>query len=262
MFYYTLNGKKISGWINIPKKSEPVPLIVQIRGFVPVETYTTGTGTQHSGEVYAKNGYITLAPDFLGYGESDKSSPDALEDRFLTYTTVLQLLASLQTLNSALQNDNYKVSANMQKIGLWGHSNGGHIALSILEITSGKYPTVLWAPVSKPFPYSVLYFTDEFDDHGQGLRKVIAGFEQNYNIQNYSFDNFYDWIDAPIQFNQGTADEEVPQRWTDQIVNELKTRKKDITYITYPGEDHNFSKGTWSKLVDNSLNFFKSEFAK
>lgn len=265
MFYYKIRDavdgenreKRISGLINVPKKEGTYPIIVMMRGFVPVESYTTGIGTKRAGEVFAQNGFITLAPDFLGYGESDNPSKNSIEERFQTYTTALTLLSSLVNLNSGLDASySGKIKADIAKVGIWGHSNGGQIALSILEITGKNYPTVLWAPVSKPFPYSILYFTDEFDDHGKALRKVVADFENDYDIELYSPTNFYSWINAPIEIHQGTADDAVPLKWSDQLVSDLIKLKKDVTYFTYPQADHNLLPG-WDEAVGRSLEFYR-----
>lgn len=265
MFYYAIrdvvNGenkeKKVSGLINVPKKEGVYPVIVMLRGFVAKEIYTTGIGTKRAGEVFAENGFITLAPDFLGYGQSANPSQNSIEERFQTYATALTLLSSLSNLNSGLTASySAKIRADVSKVGIWGHSNGGQIALSVLEITGRNYPTVLWAPVSKPFPYSILYFTDEFDDHGKALRKVVADFEDDYDIELYSPGNFYSWINAPLEIHQGTADDAVPVKWSDQLVSDLIKLKKDVTYFTYPGADHNLMPG-WETAVARSLDFYK-----
>ncbi|MBI2611158.1 dienelactone hydrolase family protein, partial [Candidatus Gottesmanbacteria bacterium] len=205
-------------------------------------------GTVRVGEAFTKAGFITLAPDFLGYGESDNPSINVMEERFQTYTTALTLLSSIKNLPNA----------NPDKIGIWGHSNGGQIALSILAITGKNYPTVLWAPVSKPFPYSILYYTDEFEDHGKLLRKVVADFEKDYDIELYSPPNYYEWINAPIQIHQGGADDAAPQKWSDQLVKTLKELEKEVEYFTYAGDDHNFAKGSWQIVVDRNINFFRN----
>lgn len=260
LFYFKDGDKKVSGLMNIPKSSGTYPIVVQFRGFIPKEQYESGIGTKHSGEVFAKNGFITLAPDFLGYGESASPSASSIEERFQTYTTGLSLLASLPNLNTALRSTS--VSADISKIGIWGHSNGGHIALSILAITGKPYPTVLWNPVTKPFPYSILYFTDEFEDNGKALRKVVANFEKDYDAEIYSPTNYYKWITAPIQLHQSIDDEAVPIRWSNQFVQNLESLKKNITYFIYPGEDHDFSKGSWSSVVERNIEFFKQQFSK
>lgn len=268
IFYFdatNLNGKKklkkISGLLNVPKKEGVYPVILMVRGFVPKESFTTGIGTKRAGEVFAKNGFITLAPDFLGYGESDPPSNDPIEERFETYTTLLSLFASLGNLDQGLlASYSGKIKADTSKVGLWGHSNGGQIALSTLAISGKTFPTCLWAPVSKSFPYSVLYFTDDFDDHGKALRKKVAEFEKDYDAELYSPTNFYSWINAPLQIHQGENDDAVPKRWSDQLVEELKKLNKDVEYFVYPNSDHNLMPGGWAQAVDQSINFYNKYF--
>lgn len=258
IFYYSDAGKKVSGLFNIPKKQGTFPIIVMFRGYVDREIYTIGEGSRRAGEVFAQNGFITLAPDFLGYGESASPSASSIEERFQTYTTALSLFPSLSNLNKALGEAKINAKADTEKIDIWGHSNGGHIALSVLAITGKSYPTVLWAPVSKPFPYSILYFTDEFDDHGKALRKTVADFEKDYDAEKYSPSNFYEWIEAPLQIHQGSADDAVPKRWSDQLVTDLKELGKDVEYYIYPGSDHNLSPDGWSAAVNRSVMFYRN----
>lgn len=256
VFYFFVNNKKVSGLINIPKAEGVFPIVLMFRGYVDREIYKTGMGTQRAGEVFAQNGFITIAPDFLGYGESDNPSEDPIEERFQTYVTALTLFQSIGNINETFEDHDINVRADTDKVGIWGHSNGGQIALSVLEITGKDYPTVLWAPVSKPFPYSVLYYTDEFDDRGKMLRRVIAKFEEDYDVEDYNLTNFYEKINAPIQIHQGTADDAVPLSWSDQLVERLEELEKDTEYFTYSGSDHNLLPGGWSTAVNRSIFFF------
>ena len=254
-------AKKVSGLINIPKAEGVYSVIVMFRGYIDKENYQTGAGSVRAGQFFAKNGFITLAPDFLGYGKSDMPSENPMEERFQTYIASMTLLESLANLNQALGKEG-GVTADIGKVGIWGHSNGGQIALTILEISSKSYPTVLWAPVSKPFPYSILYYTDDFDDRGKLLRRVIADFEKDYDAEKYSLTNYYDRIKAPIELHQGGADEAVPVKWSDQLYETLKKLGKEIEYFTYGGEDHNFAKGSWSTVVSRNIDFYKKQFNK
>ena len=38
--------------------------------------------------------------------------------------------------------------------------------------------------------------------------------------------------------------------------------KKDVTYMTYPGENHNFNNGSWAIVVKKSSDFFRAQFDK
>jgi len=260
IFYFSVRGKKVSGLMNVPKASGSYPVIIMIRGYVDQSIYEPGIGTSHGGEVLAQNNYITLAPDFLGYGYSDKPTNDAMEERFLTYVSVLELISSTANLNTALENKKLAARYDNTHLGIWGHSNGGQIALSVLEISGKDYPTVLWAPVSKPFPYCILYYTDDIDDHGKALRKLTANFEKDYDAEKYSLTNYYDWIKARLQIHQGGADEAVPQKWSDSLVETLEEKEKKVEYFTYPGEDHNFSQGGWNLIMQRTMQFYKKMF--
>ncbi len=261
MFYYEVDDRKVSGLAHLPVEGTDHPVIVMVRGYVDHEIYAPGVGTRRSAEVFARNGYITLAPDFLGYGESDQASAVPLEDRFQTYPTVLQLLANIEKLNESLLKLDSRSGSGMtnyadeNSVGIWGHSNGGQITLSVLEITGKSYPTVLWAPVTKPFPYSVLYFTDEFDDNGRYLRRVIADFEDDYDIERFTLSNYLSWIKAPIQLHQGGADDAVPLEWSTEFVDAAEEEDIDIEYFTYPSADHNLMPD-WNTAVERSLTFF------
>lgn len=253
VFSYEAGGKKISGQINQPTGSDPGggwPVVIMIRGYVDREIYQTGMGTQRAAEFFAKNGFITLAPDFLGFGESDLPPDNVLEERFLRPVQILELIASVKNIRQADPN----------KIAIWGHSNGGQIALSALEISGKKYPTSLWAPVSKPFPYSILYYTDESDDRGKALRKAIAGFDVQYEAENFSIDSFYDWIEAPVQIHQGTADEAVPLKWSQALAKTLQKLNKKVELYIYSGADHNLSGGenSWNLAVQRDVLWFNT----
>lgn len=187
MFSFATGNKKATGLANIPLETKDAPIILLIRGFVDPPLYEPGIGTKRVGEALVNAGYITLAPDFLGYGTSDNPSVNPMEERFETYTTMLSLIAALPTLPNAIsQLPKMTTTADVAKVGIWGHSNGGNIALAILEITGKTYPAVLWAPVTKPFPYSILYYTDEYEDYGKKLRKLVADFEDDYDVDEYT----------------------------------------------------------------------------
>ena len=251
-FSYLSDGRKVTGLAHIPNipLTEKLPVVVQFRGFVDPAIYEQGVGTKHSAEVYAKNGFVSLSPDFIGYGGSDKGSENVFEDRFETYTTALNLLASIPTISFI----------DPSQVFLWGHSNGGQIALTVLTILGERgevYPTTLWAPVTKRFPYSILFYTDEFDDYGKALRKELALFEKDYDTDQYAFSNYVSRITAPLQLHQGSSDIEVPLVWSDEFVDALKKEGKSIRYYTYPGADHNLNTG-WNSVVSRDIEFFKS----
>ncbi len=238
--------KKVTGILNIPKGQGPFPVIVMFRGYVDQQIYKPGMGTGRAAKYFAENGFITIAPDFLGYGDSDSQTENIFEARFQTYTTGLILVKSLDAFPMW----------DGKNIFIWGYSNGGQIAITVLEILGIPIPTSLWAPVSKPFPYSVLYYTDESEDRGKFIRQELAKFEQVYDPDLYAIDLYYDRITAPIQLQQGTNDDVVPKKWSDELYHSLDKQGISVQYFVYPEADHDL-KTAWNRVVARDVIFFK-----
>ncbi len=269
IFSFKTRGQRVTGLINIPAQRDgPSPVVLLIRGYVDREKYQSGIGTKRVGEFFAMSGYLTLAPDFLGYGDSGSPSVEPLEERFQTYTTILDLYGLIRRLPpppqpgpaSAGESGTLtpEIAINTSKVYLWAHSNGGQIALTFLEITGAAIPTVLWAPVSKPFPYSILYYTDEAGDLGKSLRREIADFETYYDVKKYSLTEYLNRIRAPILLQQGIRDSAVPPSWSDELHKKLVILDKNINYEVYEGADHNLA-GHWDEAVRKDLEFFEGQ---
>lgn len=250
LFSYESEGKKVTGMANIPNtRNGKRPVVILLRGYADDEIYFTGLGTRKVAGVFAENGFITLAPDFLGFGGSDTSSADILKSRFERPLTVLNLLASVKSIPEA----------NPDKIFMWGHSNGGQIALSVLEITQKNIPTVLWAPVTEGFPKSVLQYIGELDDQGIKVKTAIDNFLLKYEPEKYSIDNYYSDIQATIQLHLGLADPLISEEEIDEFAKTIADLGKNINYYKYPRNDHNLSRD-WDLIVSRDLQFFRKHF--
>ncbi|CAN5276916.1 prolyl oligopeptidase family serine peptidase [soil metagenome] len=289
IFSYQTTSKKMTGLINIPTSPDPqipLPILIMIRGYIPPATYTSGSGTKSAGEFFAQHGYITIAPDFLGFGGSDPESSDVWEARFLKPIQIVELLKTIQK-QTAITLPTESVILDNQHVGIWAHSNGGQIALTALEITSDSVPATLWAPVTAPFPYSILYFSDEETDEGKASRKWINEFDKEYDSFDYSLTQHLNLLNANLQLHQGVADEAIHYIWSDEFVDKIKAeserRKKlaqdnendtsqsteatpsakinasltplEITYFKYPNSNHNMQPD-WSAIIQRDLDFF------
>lgn len=299
---YVSDGKTISGQLNVPVTAPPTggyPVIVMLRGFVPEDSYQTGVGTKNAAAYYASNGYATIAPDFLGFGESDDPPEDTWEARFIKPINVAQLLESISAYPEVTSSEELpgpvSVLLDSNNLGLWGHSNGGQIALTTLQITGKEIPTTLWAPVTAPFPYSILFFGDELADEGKEQRAWIALFEDTYDVLDFSVPQHLDLLPATtIQIHHGALDDAAPIAWTEEFIDKIQFEnnrratfenqqrekistasgamkqaledelreavldKITIEYFRYPQTDHNLSP-SWNTVVQRDVTFFEEQ---
>jgi dienelactone hydrolase len=245
--------KKVTGLVNLPAGDGKQPVVVLLRGYVDQSIYQSGVGTKRVGEYFKENGYITVAPDFLGYAGSSIESSNIFETRFQTYTTALTLIKSI--------NKEDFPSWDGKNIFIWAHSNGGQVALTTLTVLGESDPdlinaTVLWAPVTEAFPYSILYYTNESDDDGKFIRSKLSQFEEDYDVDKFSFTKYLDRINTPIEYHLGTADDAISTEWRDRFIKRMKASDKDITNYNHSGADHNMNP-LWSDVILKTLQFLE-----
>lgn len=293
LFSYQTQGGSMSGQINLPKKAKKNQVILLIRGYVPPEIYQTGAGTKAAANFFAEKGYVTVAPDFLGYGESSPDFTDTWEGRFVKPVQMMELYKNLLETDfdylicqSGLILQNPKIVCLKQdkvnKIGVWAHSNGGQIALTMLEGLSEPVPATLWAPVTAPFPYSVLFFSDEMEDEGKASRNWVSQFEREYDVFDFSLTKHLNLLQGPLRIHHGRIDEAALFSWSlefaDKIEQENQKRTAqrkvnkestdsaqvevlpDIEFelFAYEEADHNL-KPNWNEVIQSDLTFFEKE---
>ena len=234
-------GKWITGMMNYrPEKSSLSPVIIMVRGYAEKEGYYSGSGSWRVADELAKKGYVTISLDFLGYAQSESESTDMLEARFEKVVNVLDLLAAVKRLPWV----------DKTKIGFWAHSNGGQIVLSVLEVTGEDYPTVLWAPMTQAFPESVLSTIDE----DSPVKGEIERFLGKYDARRYAFENYLEWVRAPVLIVQGTADEWVRVAWQEEPVEKMRKLGKEARLEVLPRADHNLT-GAWEEGVKRTVKY-------
>jgi dienelactone hydrolase len=282
LFTYDALGRNMSGQINFPTVvTDTTPVIVMIRGYVPHEIFSTGVGTKNGAAAFARAGFITIAPDFFGYGDSDPEPTDSWQARFEKPIAVIELIKTVR--EKGIPMDENGDLFKTDRVGLWGHSNGGQIAMSTLVTMRESIPTALWAPVVAPFPYSVLFFSDEDADEGKGMRLWVGQLEDKYELRDFSFTQYLDGLNGPFQLHHGISDEAAPKVWSDEFIAKVKKEnegrvfaKKNASasqsatladpivfkYFEYPGADHNLQpNANWQKVVERDIAFY-TEYLK
>ena len=247
---YFSNGLKISGIMNIPKGDGPFPLIVLNHGHIPTSIYTNGRGLKREQDFLARNGYAVIHPDYRGHANSDPS-PDTrmVYDASLEYS-----MDVVNAINAVREADLPTVDAN--RLGMMGHSLGGGIALNIAV----AYPemidaVVLYAPVHSDAWENFMRWRDMRDESDR-TRAYLGSREMNpEGWDKLSSLTYLERIDDPVLLFQGTEDDDVPKEWSDFLNARLMEKGKNITYVIYDGEKHEFIP-KWSDFMNKTKALF------
>lgn len=236
IFSYRSDDLKIYGRMNVPSGDGPFPVIILNHGYFNANAFTSGDGTQTMADILAKNGYLTLASDYRGFGKSDNDSQGSRGHNPNYAIDVLNMIASVKNVDKA----------DPDRIGMWGHSMGGEVSIRTAEVTDKVKAVVLWAPTSTNTSVNAAFYG--------GDRRTSSTTDQN-NESAYSKKDI-SYITAPISLHQGLSDTEVNPEWSKELNDVLKANNKTVEYFEYPGQDHNFRNLGWDEISKRTLDFF------
>jgi len=248
---YWSNGLRISGIMNIPKGEGPFPLVILNHGHIDPSVYTRGRGLKREQDYLARQGFAILHTDYRGHAESDPS-PDTrnIYDASLEYT-----MDSLNAIN-AVKNANMP-QIDTEHIGMMGHSLGGGITLNA-AVTHPEMidALILYAPVHCD-AWENFSRWRSMREQGDNTREAFGTRESNpENWDNLSSCPKLGNIDDPVLLFHGTNDSDVPKEWSDFVAERLDELGKDITYVEYEGEKHEFIP-QWNDFMRRTATFLR-----
>ena len=249
---YKSEGLKIYGLLTVPLAPKPekgFPAVVFVHGYIPPKQYSTTGNYPGYQATLARSGVVTFKPDLRGHGQSEGEAVSAhFSEKY--FVDVLSALSYLK---------NFK-EVDPERIGYWGHSNGGEIGLKAAVVTKDIKAFVFWAGVIgssedmlETYNEKISFLRHEnnplIQDHGLPSRNPV--FWKKVDPYFYLGD-----ISAPIELHHGAADSSVPVELSIHLKNELEALGKRIEYFEYPEDDHNIAKNSglaWQRSID----FFK-----
>jgi len=243
---YPSDGLRITGLMNVPAGDGPFPVIILNHPYYDPASYVPGDGTQLFADAFARQGYLTLTPDYRIYGGSDPG-PDPYRTGFAV--DLVNLIVSVKSLPQARADD----------IGLWGHSMGGGVALEALVITPpGLRAAVLLAPMSGDFAENYAAIVTARGNAPLGPDWTIAPQDDPQAYQQLSPINYLPYVGVPVQIHHGQSDQVVPPAWSVQLAQAFTDAGKDAALYLYPGAGHSFYNSDWNLCVARTLEFFDS----
>ncbi len=258
---YKSDGLKIYTLLTIPKGEKPIagwPVIILNHGYIPPTQYRTTENYAGYTDAFSRNGYIVLKPDYRGHGNSEGDPEGAYYSPAYT-VDVLNALSSVKKYPDADPN----------RIGMWGHSMGGSIALRAMVVRPSDIKAgVIWAGVvasyddlannwrrNTPFMLSQREQAVRRPSR-QALIDKYGSFDQNPEFwRSIAPISFVGDTQGPIQIHHGTSDTEVPLLFSQRLNDALGSAGKTYEFYTYTGDDHNISNNL-SLALNRSVEFF------
>ncbi|HMN27028.1 MAG TPA: alpha/beta fold hydrolase [Caldilineaceae bacterium] len=253
---YRSEGLKIYALLTVPNGAKPAsgwPVIIFNHGYIPPEIYRTTERYVAYVDGFARNGYIVFRPDYRGHGFSEGEAlggygtPDYTID-------VLNALASIKRYSAA----------DVNRIGMWGHSMGGYITLRSMVISHDIKAGVIWAgvvasypdminnwrrPVPATIPTRARRWRQELISQ-YGTPEENPAFWASISANSYLAD-----LSGPLQLHQGTNDEDVNPEFSATLKQQLDAAGQPSEYYVYEGDNHNLSIN-FNTAMQRSLEFF------
>lgn len=248
--YLSEDDLTIRGLLTVPLAEPPdggFPAVLFVHGYIPPDVYSTVNSYPTYQATLARSGMVTFKPDLRGHDESEGEPVSAhFSEKYVVDT--LYALASLK-----MHED-----VNPERIGYWGHSNGGEIGLRSIVINRTDIKAAsFWAGV-------VGSFEDMLETYNEDIpflrdRDDALTLENGLPSENPEFWNrldpytYLNDIDIPIQLQHGTDDDSVPVELSLELKEALEEKGKSVEYFEYVGDDHNIGQSAgaaWRRSIE------------
>jgi uncharacterized protein len=226
---YVSDGLTIHGFVNIPGGKGPFPVVIALHGFVSPDEYETLDYSTRYADSIARKGYIVLHPNLRNFPPSD-SAPRS-KDYYSGYVIdVMNMLAYVRTL---AEQPGIFENADLTRLGVWGHSMGGGMALRLTGLIDDIQAAVIYAGVSQ-----------RYTNASTGI-----------NIFDYEASN------AAYSVHHGTSDSTISVEWSRLLCLQLRDAGKKVTCFYYEDQPHTFYKSgdADALFIDRTIEFFDSE---
>ena len=256
---YRSDGLKIFALLTVPFGERPDsgwPVVVFNHGYIPPDQYRTTERYVAYVDGFARNGYIVFRSDYRGHDNSEGVARSAYGAPDYTID-VLNVVAAIKGFEDA----------DPERIGMWGHSMGGFIALRSMVAVEDIRAGVIWAGVVASYPDLFQRWTRGGATPGPtrtprpgSLRTTLMDIygtpEENPRFWDpLSANSYLDEISGPVQLHHGTADPSVPAEFSRILYEQIEAVDGVAELYVYPGDDHNLS-NYFTLAKQRSIDFF------
>ncbi len=258
---YTSDGFKVYGLQSTPNGTAPPggwPVIIFNHGYIdPAQYQTNGSEYQQFISTLARAGYMVIKPDYRGHGRSEGEPGGGHFSPVYAYDE-LNLISSLKQY----------AGVNPGRIGVFGHSLGGHVALRTIVVSKDVKATSILAGVVGSMN-DIFYNWPHSPMPNDRPKVLVTGKKQalvsKYGEPNANPDfwnsvsaiNYVDAVAGTVQIQHDENDSTVPELFSDHLVQALQKASKPVEYYTYPGDDHQLAQSR-SLVLQRLVDFYRA----
>ena len=235
---YTSDDLHITGMATIPAGPGPFPVVLLNHGYVLPSQYATGVGTRVMADALGRRGILTLASDYRGLGGSQDDAQFSLGARLEFVIDVLNLASAAREFPEAQPG----------RVGVWGHSLGGELAIRAGVVDPQIGPIALWAPLS--------VWIDDISDY----YRVPTSRSSDQLRAALSAGNYLEGLNGPVDIHQGAEDRAVNPAWASKLRLAMEAAGVASNLYVYPGVGHLLSANAQT-VVRNSAEFLRRNLA-
>jgi len=256
---YLSEGNKIYALLTVPRGEKPEsgwPVIIFNHGYIPPDVYRTTESYENHVKAFAQNGYIVFRSDYRGHDRSEGEPTGGYGSPAYT-VDVLNGVAAVKTLPDA----------DSGRIGMWGHSMGGHITLRAMVVTDDIKAGVIWAGVVGSYPDLIERWRRAGPTRTPDPSRTRASWRwelaETYGTvqENPAFwasispNTYVSDLSGPIQLHHGIADSNVPYEFSEILATQIEAAGLPVELHVYEGDDHNLVYN-WGTAMERTLEFF------
>ena len=231
---YTSDDLHVTGMATIPAGQGPFPVVLLNHGYVLPSQFATGVGTRVMADALSRRGIVTLATDYRGLGGSQDDTQFNLGARLEFVIDVLNLASAAREFPEAQPG----------RIGVWGHSLGGELAIRAGVVDPWIGPIAVWAPLS--------VWIDDISDY----YRVPTSRSSDQLRAALSAGNYLEELTGPVDIHQGAEDRAVNPAWAAKLHTGLQQAGVASNHYLYPGVGHLLNASAQT-VVRSSAEFFR-----
>lgn len=258
---YTSDGLKVNGLLTEPSGQAPAggfPAIIFVHGYIPPASYVTTSNYASYVDYLARNGFVVFKIDLRGHGNSEGDANGA----YYSSDYIIDVLSAREALRGL-------DFVDPERIGLWGHSMAGNVALRSFVAAQDIPALSIWAGAVFTYDdWQELGLNDNsyrppgMSSERQRKREELFAAHGEFN-SNSDFwkmvvpTNYLEGLTGAIQLNHAVNDDVVNVGYSRGLDAILKNANIKSEFNEYESGGHNITGSVFTQAMQDTVRFFK-----